>query len=61
MGRPHPYPKWLQWLLPYEDPQHPLHYSPDDESDEELMQQLADVLGQDFVNRIQNLGRQADP
>ena len=50
----HPYPKWLRWLLPYEDPQHPLHYSPDDKSDEEVMQQLADVMGQDFVDRINN-------
>ena len=50
----HPYPKWLRWLLPYEDPSHPLHYSPDDPSEDEVLDQLAEVMGEDFANRIRN-------
>ena len=55
MTRDHPYPRWLRWLLPYEDPQHPQYFSSDDKSDEEVMRQLADVMGQHFVDRINNI------
>lgn len=56
MSRQHPYPKWLQWLLPFEDPQHPLHWPGDDRSSDEdqVLDDLEQVMGKAFVDRMRS-------
>lgn len=50
------YPIWLKRiLLPYEFSDHPLYSNPDDdEGEDESLEALRDILGDDFVDDLKN-------
>ena len=52
----HPYPKWLQWLLPFEQPEYrAIEAQQKEASEHDPLDDLAELLGDEYVDRMRNL------